>query len=84
MSRTTNPLTILILASCIYKLTNDESYILLAIEVIQKISDKYQLIDALYYLKDFNSSITDKTIQQFIDSNDYLISYNAKRLLNIL
>jgi hypothetical protein len=55
----------------------------IAFEELQKISEKYILIDTLYYASRFNDSRINNKIRTFINHNDYLIAYNARRYLGI-
>ncbi len=43
----------------------------------------YRLIEAFYYLSLFKSPITNAILEKYINHKDYLLSYNAKKHLEV-
>ncbi len=76
-----NQLAPMIIASAIYSIDHDENMIQIAIDCFKKHKDLYFLISAFGYLKRFNTERTDSLIREFIVHPEYLVSYNAKRVL---
>jgi len=65
----------------IYELNHDQKMIDIAKSAFLNISDKFQLIAAFPYLVRFQDSGLTKQIQEFTFNSDYLVSYNAKKVL---
>ena len=62
---------------------NDESMIDLAIKNFEKITDNYTIMASFYYLFKFNNDRLDNIIKKFLNHEDYLVSYNAKRFIDL-
>lgn len=78
-------LTKLIIASCIFQIdSSDKTLIDIAIESLKKIDNKndsyyvYKLTQAFYYLTKFKSTKIKSVLKEYINHENYLISYNAK------
>jgi hypothetical protein len=62
----------------------------IAINFLKEMDDKhdpyfaYNLIGAFYYLQKFNNSETERIIKSYINHEDFLVGYNAKRALGLL
>jgi hypothetical protein len=70
-------------ACAIYEIDNDESMIDLAIKNFEKITDNYTIMASFYYLFKFNNDRLDNIIKKFLNHEDYLVSYNAKRFIDL-
>ena len=81
LSQSDNPADKIIIASCIYKLSKDKLMGVIALESVKRITDKYALISMFYYLAQIESKELDDYIKQYSNHSDYLLSYNAKRIL---
>ncbi len=79
---------ILVLASSIFMIINDNEMINLAISSFKKMDNpadpyyKYKLISGFYYLSKFSAPATNDVIKSYINHEDYLVSYNARRYYN--
>lgn len=73
--------TKIILASSIFQINYDNKMIEIAKSSFKKITDKYELIPAFYYLIKFHDSEIYDLIQEYTQDTDYLISYNARQVL---
>jgi hypothetical protein len=89
LKETTNSnITRLILATAIFEINGDNDMIEIGVDCFKKIDNNkdsyhlYKLIDAFYYLIKFQSPVTSKIIEGYTNHKDYLVSYNAKRVLN--
>lgn len=71
------------IACAIYEIDNDESMIDLAIKNFEKITDNYTIMASFYYLFKFNNDRLDNIIKKFLNHKDYLVSYNAKRFIDL-
>jgi hypothetical protein len=71
------------IACAIYEIDNDESMIDLAIKNFEKITDNYTIMASFYYLFKFNNDRLDNIIKKFLNHEDYLVSYNAKRFIDL-
>lgn len=74
----------IIIASSIYKISQDKAMVDIALNAIKTITDKYSLISLFYYLTNMQSNVINDYIAQFKSDSDYLLSYNAKRALGQL
>ena len=74
----------IIIASSIYKISQDKAMVEIALNAIKTITDKYSLISLFYYLTNMQSNVLNEYIAQFKSDSDYLLSYNAKRALGQL
>ncbi len=67
---------------------NDNEMINLAISSFKKMDNpadpyyKYKLISGFYYLSKFSAPATNDVIKSYINHEDYLVSYNARRYYN--
>lgn len=77
----------IILAATIFEICGDEDVIPVAIEALQQINSTKSpyrvsnLTSSFYYLAKFNLDEINNLIKRFIDNEDFLIAYNAKRAL---
>lgn len=74
------------LSTSIYSINGDEQMIKMALATFNSFDKKspyykYDVITALGYLSEFRREEVDAVIRQYVDSTDYLIAYNAKRVL---
>ena len=74
------------LSTSIYSINGDEEMIKMALATFNSFDKKspyykYDVITALGYLSEFRREEVDAVIRQYVDSTDYLIAYNAKRVL---
>jgi hypothetical protein len=74
----------IIIASSIYKISQDKAMVDISLNAIKTITDKYSLISLFYYLTNMQSNVINDYIAQFKSDSDYLLSYNAKRALGQL
>jgi hypothetical protein len=74
----------IIIASSIYKISQDKAMVDIALNAIKTITDKNSLISLFYYLTNMQSNVLNEYIAQFKSDSDYLLSYNAKRALGQL
>jgi len=68
-------------ANAIFKINNNPEMVDIALEEFQKIDDKYELIAMFYVLTEFRDSRINKIIENYHNHGDYLIAYNAQRVL---
>lgn len=78
-----NALSKIILATSIFEINNDMKMINIAIWNFKCLQNIYQQISAFYYLNKFKNEKTNDIINEFIDSSNELIAFNAKRALEI-
>lgn len=71
----------IIVASSIFEINHDNKMISISSNAFENLDSVYQKISAFYYLKKINSKITDGIIEEYTTHSDYLLSYNAKRVL---
>jgi hypothetical protein len=81
----------IITAQTIYQLSGDEEMINVAINAFLKIDNKevdphyiYTLISAFYRMAKFDTERTTAVVEKYMDHNEYLVSYNAKRALGYI
>lgn len=80
----------LIIAASIYEICEDKSMIDIAISSFRKMDDKsnsyykYNLISGFSYLVKFQNPEINKIIEEYLDHQDSLVSYNAKESLGYL
>lgn len=77
------------IAAAIFEIDKDETMIDIAIKSVKQIDSKndayykYILPSALHYLAKFKNEKTNRILQEYINDPDFVISYNAKRYLNL-
>lgn len=71
------------IAHSIYLINNDSYMIEIVIKETEKLNNKYEIIDILYMLRDFKDSRIDKILNDFCNHKDYLVAYNATRVLGL-
>lgn len=77
------------IAASIFEINQDAEMIDIAISHFKKIDGNkdayrvYAVSGAFYYLAKFNDEKTKKLIKEYISDSEYLISYNAKKTLEI-
>lgn len=71
----------IITSIAIYELNHDQKMIDIAKSAFLNVNDKFQLISAFHYLVRFQDSGLTHQIQKFTFNSDYLVSYNAKKVL---
>ena len=82
----------LILASSIFKITADKSIRDIAFEASCSIDThyptvvhyEYTLMSMFYYMAGFQDIRMDNIIRKYVKNKDFLLSYNAKRALNLI
>ena len=73
----------IIIASSIFEISKDHKMVKVAKTSFKNITDnKYQLISSFYYLAKFCDSEILQLIRKYTQDSDYLISHNAKQVLN--
>jgi HEAT repeat protein len=84
-----NEMTILIIATSIFEISGENEMVGVAISSFKKISQRkdryyiYGLIATFYYLAKFKNPEINKIIKEYANHKEYLVSYNAKRFLNL-
>jgi len=73
----------IIIATSIYEINKDEEMVDIAIGSFHNLNNSYQIISAFYYLVKFKNPMADSLVKEYLNSSDYLLSYNAKRALEI-
>ncbi len=82
-------MTMLIIASSIFEISGDNKMVDIAISSFKNISRRkdsyyiYGLIPAFYYLAKFKNPEINKIIEEYTNHKEYLVSYNAKRYLDL-
>ena len=71
----------IITAVAIFDINKDQKMVGEAKTSFKNIKDKYQLITAFHYLVKFQDSKISKLIMEYTTDPDYLISFNAKQVL---
>ncbi|WP_417800422.1 hypothetical protein [Tenacibaculum sp.] len=74
----------IIISYSIYFLTKDTDMIREAYESFLKIDDKYSKVSMFYYLAKFNVLEIKNLISRFVEDEDFLVSYNAKRAIETI
>ncbi len=74
----------LMLASCIYKINKDSGLIVKGISLFRALKNKFSVIHSMYYLAQMNCAETRQVIEEYVGHTEYLVSYNAKRFLEIM
>jgi hypothetical protein len=83
-----NNIITLILATAIFEINGDNELIGIAVDCVKRMDNKkdsyytYKLTDAFYCLIKFQNPLTNKIIEGYTNHKDYLVSYNANRVLN--
>jgi hypothetical protein len=83
----TEGMKLLIIASSIYNICNDNKMIDVAISIFKSLDNKetphyiYTLIPAFYYLSMFNDTEINNVLKKYTKHKEYLVSYNAKMVL---
>jgi len=81
-------ITKLVISTSIFEINDDENMIETAINITRNIDDKsdayyiYKLTSAFYYLIKFKSKRVNSFIEEYTKHKEYLVSYNAKQVLN--
>ncbi len=81
-------MTKLVLSVSIFEINKDASMIDIAINIIRELDNKnnsyyiQNLTSAFYYLIKFKSTKINNIIEKYVNHKEYLISYNAKQVLN--
>jgi hypothetical protein len=71
------------LAHSIFQICGDIEMINHVLTEIPNVTDKFEIIDILYMLPDFRDIRIDKILRDFCDHKEYLIAYNATRVLGL-
>jgi hypothetical protein len=71
------------IAHSIFQITQDAKMIEMVLETMPTITNEFELIDVLYYLKDFNDKRITDLHHKYRDHKDYLVAYNATRYLGL-
>jgi len=88
LEKCTSSMTKLVIAASIYEINGENGMVDIAINNLKKIDDKsdayyvYKLTSAFYYLIKFNDPRVISIIEEYANHNEYLVAYNAKRVLN--
>lgn len=69
------------IAHAIFQICSDPEMIEIVLKEVPKINDWYQMIDILYLLPDFKDSRITHLIEELAHHSEYLIAYNATRVL---
>jgi hypothetical protein len=72
----------IIIASSIFEIIKDERMINIATEAFKRITNKYSIMSAFYYLKKFEDSKVNDLVKEYTNHPDYLVSENAKEALS--
>jgi HEAT repeat protein len=72
----------IIIASAIYCIKKDMKMIDVALLNFANIEDDYVRISAFYYMSKFDNYDIKKILSEYAKSDNYLVSYNAKRFLS--
>jgi hypothetical protein len=71
------------IASSIYKIRKDEKLIDIALTECIPLTNWWNLISVFYPLAEFKNKKSDDFIGKHFDHKDYLVSYNAKRAIDL-
>jgi len=77
------PIQKVIIAQSIFAINKDDEMIKIAVNIFKQIHKKWDLIFVFSYLKKFDSNEINQMISKYVESPDFLISYNAKRALGL-
>jgi hypothetical protein len=55
----------------------------IAVDAFKRITNRYSITSAFYYLKKFEDSKVNDLIKEYVNHPDYLVSCNAKRALDL-
>lgn len=87
LSKSTGETAKLIIATSIFEINGDNEMIDIAIDSVKKIDSikdayhVYRLIPTFYYLAKFQNDKVNRIINEYSNSKEYLIAYNAKQAL---
>ena len=71
------------IAHSIFQITEDVKMIEIVLETMPRITNEFELIDVLYYLKDFKDKRITDLHHACRNHKDYLVAYNATRYLGL-
>jgi hypothetical protein len=71
------------IAHSIFQICQDNKMIEIALRTMPRITNQYELIDALYYLPDFKDKRITELHNKYRNHNEYLVAYNATRYLGL-
>ena len=74
----------IIISSAIYEINHDNSMIEIALAALKKLPNIYYLTDAFFCLVKFNNPTLNDVIKEYTNHPDNLVSFNAKRALEML
>lgn len=75
--------TKIIVSSAIYNIKSDTELIKVALKAASTVHDKYALIGIFTYLAKFKDPNIERFLERFVNNEEFLISYNAKRAIKI-
>jgi hypothetical protein len=73
----------IVIAHSIYQINGDSKMIDIAISESKRLKSTYEIIEILFMLRDFKDDRIDKLLYDFYNHNDYLVAYNAARVLGL-
>ncbi|HET9431223.1 MAG TPA: hypothetical protein VFO70_08600 [Chitinophagaceae bacterium] len=71
------------IAHSIFQISQDDKMKEIVLECMPKITNEFELIDALYFLPDFNDNRITHLHNSYREHKDYLVAYNATRYLGL-
>lgn len=73
----------IVIAHSIYQINGDLEMIDIAIKESERLKSTYEIIQILFMLRDFKDDRIDKLLYDFYNHKDYLVAYNAARVLGL-
>ena len=71
------------IAISIYKINHDNKMVDFVSKAFNKLNNEYDLISSFSYLEEFKDRNINELIEKYTHNSDFLIAYNAKRVLGI-
>lgn len=71
------------IAHSIFQICEDTKMIEVVLETMPRITNEFELINVLYYLKDFKDTRITELHHSYRNHKDYLVAYNATRYLGL-
>ena len=73
----------IIIAHSIFQICEDKEMVEITLNETKNVTSQYSIIDFLYLLPDFNDKRIDHLLHEFHENENYLVAYNAARVLGL-
>jgi DNA-directed RNA polymerase subunit F len=72
-----------IIAHSVFQISGDKEMLNTVLTEMKNVTNQYEIIDLLYMLPDFNDQKINEMLHGFYEHNEYLVAYNAARILGL-